>query len=134
MEVGQWVRQSYGPAARVFGPDGMTQVVAYYAQARCVSFPERATTSAVVRQISGWRPMVVLLSADNPTLPCDEMLERLKVLGFEPIDERRLSRAGQHLHIMTRPTASAPLASSDRTMADSGSDDILKTENCKLQI
>ncbi len=33
VEVGQWVRQSYGPAARVYGPDGLTQVVAYYAQA-----------------------------------------------------------------------------------------------------
>lgn len=91
VEVGRWVRQSYGPGARVFGPDGLAQVVAYYAQVRSASFPERAATTDVIRQIDHWRPAVVLLAADSPALPCDEILKRIKDLGFEPIDERRLA-------------------------------------------
>jgi hypothetical protein len=139
VEVGQWVRQSYGPAARIFGPDGFTQVVAYYAQARCVSYPERATTAAVVRRISRWRPAVVLLAADGPDSPRDEILMRIKDLGFEPIDERRLSRAGRQIHqqiqVMIRPIASEPLETTDRKTAGPGTDnDNLKTANCKLQI
>ena len=135
VEVGQWVRASYGPAARVFGPDGLTQVVAYYAQAHCVSYPERAATAAVVRQVSRWHPTVVLLTTDSPASPRDELLKRFKDLGFEPIDERRLSRAGEQIQVMTRPIASEPLETTDRKTAGPGTDnDKLKTANCNLQI
>ena len=139
VEVGQWVRQSYGPAARVFGPDGLTQVVAYYAQARCISYPERATTAAVVRQISRWQPGVVLLATDNPASPCDEILRRIKDLGFEPIDERRLSLSGRKTHqpiqVMIRPISSTTNELADRKSvgpaADRGN---MNTADCKLQI
>ena len=139
VEVGRWVRQSYGPAARVFGPDGLTQVVAYYAQARSASFPERAATSDVVRQIDRWRPAVVLLAADSPASPCDDILKRIKDLGFEPIDERRIARTGrktdQQIQVMTRPVASEALESTDHITAGLRTDrGNLKAADCKLQI
>ena len=139
VEVGRWVRASYGPAARLFGPDGLTQVVAYYAQAHCMSYPERATTAAIVRQISRLSPAVVLLAADAPASPRDEILERIKGLGFEPIDEQRLARAGQkirrQIQVMTRPVASTTMESADCKTAGPATDHgNLKTANCKLQI
>jgi hypothetical protein len=135
VEIGQWVHQEYGPAARVYGPDGLTQVVAYYAHARCVSFPERATTAAVVHQVDRWQPDVVLLSIDNRASAYDEIIAEIESLGFEPIDERRLSRIGQPIQVMIRPDATEALHVTDRTMPGTlTNQDKLRTATCKLQI
>jgi hypothetical protein len=135
VEVGQWVRTNYGPASRVFGPDGLTQVVAYYAQARCVSYPERATTATVVRQVNRLQPAVVLLASDGPASQRDEILRRIQELGFESVDERRLSRAVQPIQVMTRPAVPKPLVTTDGNTAGPVTDHgKLKTANCKLQI
>jgi hypothetical protein len=135
VEVGHWVRASYGPAARVYGPDGLTQVVAYYAQARCASYPERATTSAVVRQINRWRPAVVLLSDERAAAPRDDVLRRIKDLGFESIEERRLPRVCRSIQVMTRSIDLKPLDAADpKTVGSDADGGKLKTGNCKLQI
>jgi hypothetical protein len=135
VQIGQWIRVSYGPAARVFGPDGLTQVVAYYAQARCISYPDRVTASAVVRQINRWRPAVVLLAADNRAAPRGEIFTRIKDLGFESVEERRLPRVQRSIQVMTRPIVPTPQEPADsKTFGTDTNNNNLKTANCKLQI
>ena len=38
VELGRWIRNQAGPSPVLFGPDGFTQVVNYYARGRCASF------------------------------------------------------------------------------------------------
>ena len=40
VDLGHWVQAHCGSAARMLGPDGITQVVNHYAQGKCESFPE----------------------------------------------------------------------------------------------
>ena len=101
VELGRWVQEQYGPTARIFGPDGETQVVNYYAQGRCDSFPEAATEAAVVKRIGKLRPQVILLAADPRTPERNAGLQdRVEALGFATIDRSRFE--GQRLLVLAK--------------------------------
>jgi hypothetical protein len=100
MEVGQWVRQRYGPAVRIFGPDGLTQVAAHYAEARSDSYSEYAKTAAVVRRLNRFRPVVVLLAADDGW-PREDITAQIEGLGFRPVDNDRLPPIGSWIQVFT---------------------------------
>ena len=51
VNLGHWVQAQYGSATRMFGPDGITQVVNYYAQGKCESFSETAVAADALRQM-----------------------------------------------------------------------------------
>jgi hypothetical protein len=101
VEVGQWVRQRYGPAVRIFGPDGLTQVAAHFAEARSDSYSEYAKTAAVVRRLNRFRPVVVLLAADDRR-PREDITAQLEGLGFKPVDNGALPPVGSWIQVMTR--------------------------------
>ena len=127
MEVGQWVRQRYGPAVRIFGPDGLTQVAAHYAEARSDSYSEYAKTAAVVRRLNRFRPVVVLLAADD-RCPRGDITAQIEGLGFRPVDSDRLSPIGSWIQVMTRPAAVKPRDTIGYLAAVRG------VEDCKLRI
>jgi hypothetical protein len=125
-EVGQWVRQRYGPDARIFGPDGLTQVAAHYALARSDSYPDYAETDAVVRRLNGFRPTVVLLATDGRS-PRAEIAAQIGELGFAAIDDG-LPGVRQWIQVMARRT-NAPACDAIGRLATGR-----KLEDCKLKI
>ena len=102
VDLGRWVQSQYGSATRMFGPDGITQVVNYYAQGKCESFPDTAAAAAVLRQMGRFRPDLVLLSTDRSGLPGDELPDRLAALGFEAVDRSSLPCGCEKVLVLVR--------------------------------
>jgi hypothetical protein len=108
VDLGRWVRAHCGSAAKMFGPDGITQVVNHYAQIDCESFPETAPAAAVVRQIQQLHPNVVLLSTDrrDPEYrvprPGSELADGAAALGFEAVDRSSLPGGCEKLQVLVR--------------------------------
>ena len=69
--LGRWTQTHYGPAAKILGPDGITQVATYYAQGQCESFPQTASLAEVFIEMERLRPNIVLLSTDGSSSPAD---------------------------------------------------------------
>jgi hypothetical protein len=104
VDLGHWVQSHYGPATRVLGPDGITQVVNHYAQGRCQSFPQTATATVVVRQMTRFRPEVVLLSTDCHALPSDKLSTYLASMGYKTVDRSSLPKGCEMVLVLVRPT------------------------------
>jgi hypothetical protein len=102
VDLGHWVQAHFGSATRMFGPDGITQVVNHYAQGKCESFPETAMAAAVVRQMGRFRPNVVLLPTDRPGLPGDKLPDYVAALGFEAVDRSSLPDGCEKLLVLVR--------------------------------
>jgi hypothetical protein len=102
VDLGRWVQAQYGSATRMFGPDGITQVVNYYSQGKCESFPDTAVAAAVLRQMGRFRPDLVLLSTDRSGLPGDELPDRLAALGFEAVDRSSLPCGCEKVLVLVR--------------------------------
>jgi hypothetical protein len=89
IELGRWLHTRYG-SPKMVGPDGATQIVAYYAQSQCDSFPETAKPAVVTGQIEWLRPSIVLLPADRCESPGDALAQCVEAQGFAPVDRSRL--------------------------------------------
>ncbi len=104
VELGRWLREQPGPAPVLFGPDGFTQVVNYYARGRCVSFSPTSDEETVRMLFAKCRPNVVLLPRDE-ALGCDRLVVRLvEAAGLRPLDRGRLpaSCAGVSVWMLDR--------------------------------
>ncbi len=101
-DLGRWVQAHYGSATRMFGPDGITQVVNHYAQGKCDSFPETALAAAVMRQMCRFRPDVVLLPADRSGFPRNDLPDEVAALGFEAVDRSSLPEGCEKLLVLVR--------------------------------
>ena len=123
VDLGRWVQKHYGSAARIFGPDGITQVVNHYAQGRCDSFPETASAAVVARQMHRLRPDVVLLSTDRRGRQDDELSDCVAALGFEAIDRACLPGGCEKLRVLARRSGEnglEPIRKPDRARNDAG--------------
>jgi hypothetical protein len=100
MELGRWMHNRYGLAAKLYGPDGLTQVAAHYAKAQCESFPATATVADVTSQINRWQPCVVLLSFDKPKTPHDRISAEVRELGFNEVDACKLPQECDRLQVL----------------------------------
>lgn len=85
VDLGHWVQKYYGSTAKMLGPDGITQVVNYYAQGTCESFPETSSAATVVNLIDRLRPDIVLLLTDRRGSPGDELSDCVAAQGFEAV-------------------------------------------------
>jgi len=102
VDLGHWVQEHYGSAAKMLGPDGITQVVNYYAHGRCESFPETVSAAAVMMQIDRLRPDVVLLSTDRRGSPGDDLSDCVMALGFEAVDHASLPGGCEKLQVLVQ--------------------------------
>ena len=105
VELGRWLREQPGPSPVLFGPDGFTQVVNYYARGRCVSFSPTSDEETVRMLFAKCRPNVVLLPRDESP-GCDRLVVRLvEAAGLRPLDRGRLpaSCAGVSVWMLDRP-------------------------------
>jgi hypothetical protein len=102
VDLGRWVQTHYGPAARLYGPDGITQVVNHYAPGPCESFYETAPLAKVAWRIGRFRPDVILLSTDRRGPPADKLPDCVAALGFEPADWSCLPSGCENLRVLVR--------------------------------
>ncbi|MGD0897293.1 MAG: glycosyltransferase family 39 protein [Thermoguttaceae bacterium] len=102
-ELGQWARREIGPSPLTFGPDGVTQVVNYYARGQCQSFPAHQADSAVAAAVQRLRPDLVLLPADGKTPGgCRALVERIERLGFVQVDRSQFSGGCRKVLVLRR--------------------------------
>jgi hypothetical protein len=118
VELGRWANRELGPAPLTFGPDGVAQVVNYYAQGRCQSFPPREADGAVAARVESLRPDLVLLPADRKTPDGGPpLVERIERLGFVEVDRSGFSGGCRKVLVLRRAGArahAAPLEPSEQ--------------------
>jgi hypothetical protein len=94
VELGRWLRDRAGPSPVLFGPDGFTQVVSYYARGTCLSFLPTADEETERMLFAKCRPDVALLPRDEAAGDCGRRLLRLAAAaGLRPMDQERLPQA-----------------------------------------
>ena len=112
--LGRWLREQPGPSPAMFGPDGFTQVVNYYARGRCVSFSPTSDEDTVRMLFAKCRPNVVLLPCDESP-GCDRLVVRLvAAAGLRRLERGRLpaSCAGVSVWMLDRKTGTGSVAQS----------------------
>jgi hypothetical protein len=102
LRLGRWTQTHYGPAAKMLGPDGITQVATFYAQGQCESFPQNASPAEVLIEMERLRPNIVLLSTDGSSSPADPLKDRLAAEGFETVDKASLPAGCEKLRMLVR--------------------------------
>jgi hypothetical protein len=112
VELGRWVHDRYGSTARVFGPDGITQVVNHYARGRCESFSEVIPAAIVVRRVNRVKPNVILLATDRSGSWSRELSACAAALGFDAVDRTRLPGGLEKLQVLVRRAAGNDVAGS----------------------
>ena len=101
VELGRWIRNHAGPSPVLFGPDGFTQVVNYYARGRCDSFSPTADKELVMALLRQCRPNIVLLPRDEAAFARLEYMVRfLERAGFQPPDQGRLPASCSHVLVL----------------------------------
>jgi hypothetical protein len=111
VELGRWANRELGPAPLTLGPDGVAQVVNYYAQGRCQSFPAREADGAVAARVQSLRPDLVLLPADRKTPDGGPaLLEQIERLGFVEVDRSGFSGGCRKVLVLRRASAAAHAA------------------------
>jgi hypothetical protein len=86
VRLGHWLRNELPAPCVLFGPDGFTQVVNYYAQGSCTSFSPAADAESVAELTERCRPDAVLLPQDQANFRRDGPLVRgLEAAGFQPV-------------------------------------------------
>jgi hypothetical protein len=102
-ELGRWAGRELGPGPLTVGPDGVTQVVNYYAQGRCESFPARIPDTSLTARVQILQPDLVLLPADRKTPEdCAPLVERIERLGFAAVDRSAFGSGCEKLLVLRR--------------------------------
>jgi hypothetical protein len=111
VELGRWANRELGPRPLTFGPDGVAQVVNYYAQGRCQSFPPHEADGAVAARVKSLRPDLVLLPADRKAPDGGPpLVERIERLGFVEVDRAGFSGGCRKVLVLRRAAARAQAA------------------------
>ena len=93
VELGRWIRSQAGPSPVLFGPNGFTQVVNYYARGRCVSFLATADAETVSMLLAQCRPNVVVLPQDEAARDGGLLVRLLEGTGLQGVDPGRLPKS-----------------------------------------
>jgi hypothetical protein len=62
VELASWVHRQYGPSAKIFGSEGVTPVIAYYAKADWDTLSVNMDDASVLDKINQFNPDVILIS------------------------------------------------------------------------
>jgi hypothetical protein len=92
VELADWVRRQYGPSARIFGSEGVTPVVAYYAKANWTTLAITMDDATVQKQVEQLKPDVILLSAMRRKELSDtkQLIGKIEKLEYTEIDRSAL--------------------------------------------
>jgi 4-amino-4-deoxy-L-arabinose transferase-like glycosyltransferase len=92
VELADWVRRQYGPPALIFGSEGVTPVVAYYAQTNWATLGMTMDDATVLKQVEELEPDVILLSARRrkELLDTKQLIGKIEKLEYTEIDRSAL--------------------------------------------
>jgi hypothetical protein len=92
VELADWVRQQYGPSALIFGSEGVTPVVAYYAKACWSTLAINMDDRTVLEKIEYLRPDVILLMATRRKDLQDtkQLIDKIEKLEYAEIARSNL--------------------------------------------
>jgi hypothetical protein len=92
VELAQWVRQEYGPSAQLFGSEGVTPVIAYYAEARYSTLTKNMSDKEAIDLTTINKPDVVLISATRRMDLHDtrKLIDEIRKLGYHEMERNRL--------------------------------------------
>jgi hypothetical protein len=95
VELAEWVHQQYGPSAVIFGSEGVTPVVAYYAKASWCTLWAGMDDAAVLNKIEQLGPDVILILATRrkDSRETKNLVEKIKELKYAEIDRMNLPHA-----------------------------------------
>jgi hypothetical protein len=100
--LGRWVRQEFGPAPSLIGPQGLGTTTGYYAQGRCHAIDD-LQSEGIVEAARNLKPHVVLLWARQAYSPEGQLLiERIEELGFKRVDRSRLPPGTERVFVLAR--------------------------------
>ncbi len=92
VELANWVRRQFGPSALIFGSEGVTPVVAYYAKANWATLAMSMDDDTVLGQVKQLKPDVILLSATRrkDLLNTRRLIGKIEKLEYAEIDRTSL--------------------------------------------
>jgi hypothetical protein len=92
VRLADWVRRQYGPSALIFGSEGVTPVVAYYAESNCATLAITMDDATVLKQVETLKPDVILLSARRrkELLDTKQLIGKIEKIGYTEIDRSGL--------------------------------------------
>lgn len=104
-DVGHWVRREFPTPPLLVGPVGIAPIANYYAQGNpCLAFRWEADDAAILAMVQDSRAGVVLLRPTKQLSPerCEALIDRLRPLGFAPVDPARLPRSHGDMQVLVR--------------------------------
>jgi hypothetical protein len=112
-ELAAWIRHEFGPQAVMFGSEGVTPVVAYYARIDSISLTRFMDDPTVLASVETQKPDVVLVLATRRGNLSEtrRLIDQIVKFGYCEMDRCRLPRGiDQSLLVLKRDNERAPLA------------------------
>jgi hypothetical protein len=101
VQLGQWAGKQCGPAPVLLGPQGVTEVVSYYAGGRFQSFAPDWDDSRIAASVASLQPDVVLLPADGKLADGGAVLrQHVEALGFVEVDRSQFCGGCRKLYVL----------------------------------
>jgi len=104
MELGRWLSAECEVSRVLVSPDSSLRVVAYYAAADCIAFPEFATVENLRETTRALQPGAVLLSRRQvQPEQLDAALRRLEPLGYRLVSQTEQPWGVDSVWVVARP-------------------------------
>ncbi len=102
-ELGRWAHSKFGRTPKLLGPDGVTQVVSYYARGWYVGFAQNANDRANEEHMQRGAFDIILLPDDYGTSHGHaDLLQYAAGLGYGPLDRQPFSGKLRNLVVLVR--------------------------------
>jgi hypothetical protein len=109
VELGRWLNQRCGPKPMLVGSHGPTEVVNYYSQGSCRTFPVTAPPDEILVAVGQSHPdMLLLVCTRHQDYHRPELLERIHRAGLRPLDEPKLLNGCRDLMLFVREDSAGP--------------------------
>jgi hypothetical protein len=114
VELAHWIRHQFGPHAILFGSEGVTPVVGYYAELPWTVLKREMDDDTVLEHVRRLKPDVILVMHTRRKDPqaTPQLIKRIEALGFHALDSSRLPEGTeQSLTVVIQESAYAALVS-----------------------
>jgi hypothetical protein len=102
-ELGRWAHNEFGRTPVLLGPNGVTQVVTYYAQGWYEGFAQNENERNIEDLMRRVPFDIILLTDDHEPLPGQSaLLQCAAGLGYRPLDDKPFSSTLRNMVVLTR--------------------------------
>ena len=103
VELGRWLHERCGPNPVLVGPQGLAEVVNYYAKGSCHTFPLYAAPDEVLIAVGQSHPdMLLLVCTGHRDYRRPEILDQIHRAGLQPVDDPQLLSGCSDLMLFVR--------------------------------